>query len=474
MIVKFFKHGKSQKRPTKSAQQAVNYVTGMKAWNKEENRLESRSVAPETIRGDAGVWSEIVGHGNHAGRYTSGVLRFAESEVEEKTQQEIISDFEKALIPGLEADQYSSLWVRHEDKGSVELHFMFAGEELSSGKRLNAYYHNADKPRIDAWKNAINAEYDFADPNDPSRRQQLTKASNLPKERKELIETIDQHIEKMVGDGVLNNRKEIMEELEKLKLEVSRETEKSISIKNPNGGQNVRLKGFLYERSFSSNQFSTERREEKAQEYSERRGERAKKSRELFNRMYEKRSELNREKYKKIVNDEDLHSDYSNSNIVDFRDFRGSSRNLISTKQDNSRSLSRGPELHSMRKDSRNTKKPEAMQATIKENKNEPNEKRNERVFEEFWERIRRKRKEIAFTAQRTVSVFRKNGDRARENTRVVDDSIGKLRESNEEVRRNRRRECGIKNDFGKIRKSIVKLERNKKKRERKNNDLSL
>lgn len=461
MIVKFFKHGKSQTRPTKSAKQAVNYITGAEVWSKAENRLEARSVAPVTIRGDVDTWSEIVGHGNHAGRYTSGVLRFAEKDIDEGKQQAIIDDFEKALLPGLEPDQYSALWVRHEDKGSVELHFMVAGEELRTGKRLNAYYHRADKPRIDSWKNAINAEYDFADPNDPNRRRSITTAKDLPKEKQEIVNVINDHITNLVIDGEIINRSGVLNELEKLQLEVCRETKTSISIKDPGNGQNIRLKGAVYERAFKSSDYSAEGIQTRAGEYGENRGERAREARSLFNKMCEKRSAVNRDKYKKSIVDADLYTDISTNNTISHGYDSGNSRNILPPKQSISYSFGGQPELYFMSGNRGKQRRPETVQTTIKKEKeHESNGERNKRIYEEFWERVRSKREAMEQQVQRVIGAFRGIGKGASQFTEIISRGIEQQQRNNATIREDQERESGIKQPIDSIRESIEKLER--------------
>lgn len=463
MIVKFFKHGKSQKRPTKSARQAVNYVTGTEVWNKAENRLEARSVAPVTLRGDKDTWSEIVGHGNHAGRYTSGVLRFAEKHIDEGTQQAIIDDFEKALLPGLDPDQYSSLWVRHEDKGSVELHFMVAGEELRTGKRLNAYYHRADKTRIDSWKNAVNAEYDLADPNDPNRRRSITTAKDLPKEKQQIVSVIHDHIANLVIDGEIKNRNGVLKELKKIDLEVCRETKTSISIKDPGNGKNIRLTGAVYERDFKSADYSPERIQARAREYGENREERAKEARKIFDKLCEKRSELNRKKYKESVIVEDLSTDFSSNNAISIGGRGGSSRDILLTKQNLSYNSGWGQEPDFMQRNRRKSGREEAVQTTItKEKNNESDGKRNARIYEEFWERVRRKREQLATNVQRITGTFREIGKRASKFADFLDGNVEQLQHNNQAIQRDERRESGVESSIESLKQSVERIEKEK------------
>ncbi|WP_419789764.1 relaxase/mobilization nuclease domain-containing protein, partial [Shewanella xiamenensis] len=66
-------------------------------------------------------------------------MSFAEADLPRETKDKLMSDFEKLLLPGLDADQYSCLWVEHRDKGRLELNFVIPNIELTSGKRLQPY-----------------------------------------------------------------------------------------------------------------------------------------------------------------------------------------------------------------------------------------------------------------------------------------------------------------------------------------------
>jgi hypothetical protein len=41
-----------------------------------------------------------------------------------------MASFERVLMPGLDKDQYSILWVEHADKGRLELNFLIPNTEL--------------------------------------------------------------------------------------------------------------------------------------------------------------------------------------------------------------------------------------------------------------------------------------------------------------------------------------------------------
>ncbi|WP_425249761.1 relaxase/mobilization nuclease domain-containing protein, partial [Enterobacter hormaechei] len=70
-------------------------------------------------------------------------------------REKLMASFERVLMPGLDKDQYSILWVEHADKGRLELNFLIPNTELLTGRRLQPYYDRADRPRIDAWQTIV-------------------------------------------------------------------------------------------------------------------------------------------------------------------------------------------------------------------------------------------------------------------------------------------------------------------------------
>jgi len=443
MIVKFFKYGKNTNNPVKATKQAVGYL-----FSELDASKTPRSVKPVTIRGNPESFSDIVAYGNHAGRYTSGVLSFAESDLDAEAQEKIIDDFEKTLLPGLEPDQYSSLWVRHRDKGRLELHFMFSGEELHTSKRLNAYYHRADVTRIDAWKDAINVEYGLHDPNAPNNRNPIIYPGYLPKSRKELVQKLAEHMDHMMEQQqIAPTREGILHELKSLNLEVSRETNKSISIKDPTGGQNIRLKGSLWERDFKPDRHTKEAVRQRSQEYDSRSEERARIARERVNELCERRERLNRKKYAKPEPVARIRPDNSPSSRIDARNSLGSRGDALPRKQSNRDHTLRPPEPSPVPAVSRN-KKPEVL-PTIKKGKEsdaDTNRKRNNEIYGEFLERIRRKRRSlkrilggIFQTARSSLRKSKEYGEKLQHDNRILRDNLEKLREFGRESENHRK-----------------------------------
>nr|WP_261891738.1 relaxase/mobilization nuclease domain-containing protein [Vibrio lentus] len=233
-------------------------------------------------RGDPDAIQDLIDSSPYAKKYTSGVLSFEESDLDRTTKDKIMSSFEKALLPGLDADQYSCLWVEHRDKGRLELNFVVPNVELLSGKRLQPYFEKADKPRINAWKIATNAILKLHDPDDPINKRELTTPRNLPKSKHEAARAITDGLLSVAGNGELKNRQDLVNALEGVGFSVVRQTKKSISISDPEGGRNIRLKGLIYEQDFKFGAGLREEIETASARYRATSQERIRKARDVY------------------------------------------------------------------------------------------------------------------------------------------------------------------------------------------------
>ena len=124
MIVKFHPRGRG------GGAGPVDYLLGKDRQREGATVLQGK---PEEVR-------ELIDASPYAKKYTSGVLSFAEAELPPGQREQIMASFERVLMPGLDKDQYSILWVEHTDKGRLELNFLIPNTELLTGKRLQPYY----------------------------------------------------------------------------------------------------------------------------------------------------------------------------------------------------------------------------------------------------------------------------------------------------------------------------------------------
>lgn len=234
MIVKFLGN-----RGGGNAAAVMNYMLG-----KDRNR-----DGAVLISGDPELTARMADNLNFKNRYTVGVLSFEESDLEQQQKDKIMQSFENTLLAGLERDQYDITWIEHRDKGRLELNFVIPNVELSTGKRLQPYYDKADRPLVENWKQVTNHEYGLTDPHDPTKSQAVKSLNrqNLPKDVQQVKEQIGQVIANQIELGNITDRTGVVDTLERAGFEVARQTNKSISIKNPDGKRNIRLEGVIYE-----------------------------------------------------------------------------------------------------------------------------------------------------------------------------------------------------------------------------------
>ena len=251
MIVVMNRRGDTKDSRRSSGGNAVkDYLLG-----KDNDRANAR-----LLQGDPELTTEIINGLDFKKLYTSGTLAFVHGEgdkLSEEDKQDIIDSFEQTLFPNLEPSQYSGYWVEHTDKVNekgekrLELNFVFASVELTSSKALPVYYHRNDKHLTDAWRDFTVAKYDLIDPNALERKRIISTVKDLPKDVKKLRDALHDLIAEEIRQGNINNRSDILKFLKSKDIEVARETDKSISIKNPHGTRNIRFSGAIYEREFT-------------------------------------------------------------------------------------------------------------------------------------------------------------------------------------------------------------------------------
>ena len=251
MIVKFHPRGRG------GGAGPVDYLLGKDRQRDGATVLQGK---PEEVR-------ELIDASPYVKKYTSGVLSFAEQDLPPGQREKLMASFERVLMPGLDKDQYSVLWVEHQDKGRLELNFLIPNTELLSGRRLQPYYDRADRPRIDAWQTIVNGRLGLHDPNAPENRRALVTPSALPETKQEAAQAITRGLLALASSGELKTRQDVTETLESAGFEVVRTTKSSISIADPDGGRNIRLKGAIYEQSFNAGEGLRAEIESAAAEY---------------------------------------------------------------------------------------------------------------------------------------------------------------------------------------------------------------
>ena len=242
MIVKFFTHG------TGGSKGVFDYLL------KDNEQPDGKRLGAEVLRGDIDNQALLIDSLDFKQKYTSGCLSFTETadEVTAEQKNALMDGFEETLRAGLDVDRVSVSWIEHRDKGRLELNFVFADVDLEHGRAFQPYIHYQDKRRVNAWKDMQNIEYGFTDPNDPANKRLMAQRDNLPRDIKDARQAITDGLKALVVEGVIANRDDVIQALTDGGFEIARETDKAISIKNPDptAKRNIRLTGGLYERGF--------------------------------------------------------------------------------------------------------------------------------------------------------------------------------------------------------------------------------
>lgn len=96
---------------------------------------------PEVMEGNPELTKAILrSMTNRKNRYTAGVLSFKNGEnLSESQQRELIADFKSAFAPFDDESRSNFLFVRHYDKGRLEIHWVSARQDLKTGLAWNIF-----------------------------------------------------------------------------------------------------------------------------------------------------------------------------------------------------------------------------------------------------------------------------------------------------------------------------------------------
>jgi hypothetical protein len=210
-----------------------------------------------TLRGNPEVTKALIQSIDRKHKYLSGGSMFAQDEyIIDNQKTEIMNAFEEVLFAGFTKNQYNILWVEYHDKDRSELNFVVSQIELETGNDLDLYSHRRDMPLFDMWKNGMNVKYQLADPNDPRRTRTITERTRGTRGDSMIVtsrKSLDEMLHKLVQDGQIHSRNQMIELLEKSGYQITRKNEESISVKYPDIGKKaLRLKGEIYSETFTS------------------------------------------------------------------------------------------------------------------------------------------------------------------------------------------------------------------------------
>ena len=131
MMIKIFKQG------TKDGSDHINYLF---------NESKHQGYKPELVKGLPFLTRSICQSITNKNKFVAGVLSFNEGEtLSEEKQLRLIEMFETTFAPFKDRTRVNFLWVRHYDKGRLELHFITPRIDLKTNKAFNIHPSNSSK-----------------------------------------------------------------------------------------------------------------------------------------------------------------------------------------------------------------------------------------------------------------------------------------------------------------------------------------
>ena len=271
MMIKFH-------RPSSSGSGAAEYLEG------ETDHKDRPRAGVAVLRGDPFRVGQIADSLDFKHRLTAGVIAWAPEDNPTPEQiDEVLDKFERLAWAGLDPDRYAWSAVRHDgEKGGVHVHIMAARVDLQSRKSLNIappYWEYAFAPLRDA----MNAKYDWARPDDPARFGEVFLSSIRKKKQVEALrvgqistpldkETLTHKLTEYVRAGFINDRASIKAAIVETYLNEAdyadrdhyeaavqalfpREGDNYLSVKPPGADKAFRLRGAIYDRNFNGDAY---------------------------------------------------------------------------------------------------------------------------------------------------------------------------------------------------------------------------
>lgn len=244
---------KTEKSKAKGPTGAINYLAGY-SW---------RNTQPQMLRGNLEVTRELLSH-EDKDPYTHGVLSYEENalDVPQSEQDFAMNLIEETLMTGFPQEHYDIVWIRHDDKdfdpergsGRLELNYHIVNRDLVTGKKISPYVHKYDLHRVNLAKQIINDKFGYSSPDDPARARQIN-LEGYGSENKGAAKKLNDFILNGIQTEQIDSRDDIIKALQSRDDVEHVEPNKAdtfLVLKMKGAKRNLRLKGTLYGKQFTS------------------------------------------------------------------------------------------------------------------------------------------------------------------------------------------------------------------------------
>ena len=245
MLIKYLNKGRGD------AQKAADYLMGDYDWTGEKRKEVS------VLYGSPNLVAKVANSMTNQNIYTSGVVAW--DVTDKPTDQQILEAmylWRLLVFAGLDIERFCHCEVLHRDfDGGVHVHMLIARVDLETGKCFNPAPPRWEKT-FGKMQDLLNHMYGWADPNDPMRARLLQPGPRVYVDKSRQREGFEFEPDQRgiihdivingIKEGEVTNRSSMVGYVESFDYEVVRTGKNYISIKNPDGCYNIRLKGSLY------------------------------------------------------------------------------------------------------------------------------------------------------------------------------------------------------------------------------------
>lgn len=227
----------------------ISYLLSMKDY-----KGNVRSVKPEVLMGDEFNIRESIKNNPRKGKYTSGVIAFADDENPSTEEiNYVCQKFLDTFLPGEAQDRVPYLLVAHRDKGNLEIHYVVAKEWIKDNGVTRSF--NMDPPRAYSrlkqqyFQSVMNQDLGYSQINPNPFYIAFSAIDKADKYLQDKISRIDykQTLRDKITTNILNgkikNRDDLIAEFRSKNVELTRIGFDYISIKPAGSQKAIKLKG---------------------------------------------------------------------------------------------------------------------------------------------------------------------------------------------------------------------------------------
>lgn len=228
-------------------------------FSEKDSSGKVRNPPAQLYKGDRELTERLIDLSpNKTFKYTSGAIAFRDNEKPTNEQiDEVIKSFREVFAPGMSEDRVNMLWIRHEDKGNTELHFLVVMNDLKSMRQFSisptfrkkdgTYEKNKHSMQLEKdfsayWNDKLGYDQIVEDPI-KANFSQFDKKTPRGQKHAQNKERLADEIAKRIRVGRINNRSELVKFLNEKNFKVTRQANDSLSILLPGRTKPMRFKG---------------------------------------------------------------------------------------------------------------------------------------------------------------------------------------------------------------------------------------